>query len=104
MSKLVVNPGVCGMISTIKVTKINRRRCRIEITSDCEMVSNMGQSMGEADITDALQVPIKSHVYNCASECCLHPSCPIPMAILKAIEVEFGLALPRSISVNFESE
>jgi hypothetical protein len=33
---------------------------------------------------------------------CPHPSCPIPSGILKAVEVEAGLALPQNASIKFE--
>ena len=32
----------------------------------------------------------------------LHVSCPIPLGIIKAIEVEAGLALPTDVGIHFE--
>jgi hypothetical protein len=57
----------------------------------------------ETDQWDALKSHVHSEVYKCASKCHLHASCPVPMAILKAIEVEAGLALPRPVLVQFET-
>ena len=31
---------------------------------------------------------------------CPHPSCPVPAGILKAVEVEAGLALPKDASIR----
>jgi hypothetical protein len=32
-------------------------------------------------------------------EHCLHPSCPVPAGIIKAVEVEAGLALPKDVAI-----
>ncbi|MBI4316389.1 MAG: hypothetical protein HY679_10665, partial [Chloroflexi bacterium] len=32
-----------------------------------------------------------------------HTACPIPAAILKAIEVEVGIALPKDVTITFSS-
>jgi hypothetical protein len=103
MTRAVVNPGICGMVATIEVAKVGKRRVRVEITSECEKVTKMGESPLELSQFDALKPHTDSEVYKCASEHHLCTSCPIPMAILKAIEVESGLALPRSVSVHLET-
>ena len=102
MTRVVVNPGVCGMTATVEVAKVGKRRIRVRITCDCEMVTKMGESLVELDQWDALKPLLHSEVYQCASECSLHTTCPVPMAILKAIEVEAGFALPRPVLVQFE--
>jgi len=35
-----------------------------------------------------------------AAEHLVHPACPVPSGILKAIEVESGLALPKDASIK----
>jgi len=91
------------MTATVEVVRVSKRRVRVGITSDCEMVTEMGKSLAELDQEDALKSLLQSGVYQCASECSLHVSCPVPMAVLKAIEVEAGLALPRPVLVHFET-
>jgi len=103
MTRVVVDPGICGITATIEVVKVSKRKVRVKITSDCEVVTKMGESLVELDQWDALKPLLHSEVYQCASECSLHTTCPVPMAILKAIEVEAGLALPRPVLVQFES-
>jgi len=102
MTRVVVNPGICGMKATVEVDRVGKRKVSVRITSDCEMVAKMGESLVELDQWDALKPLLHSEVYQCASECSLHTTCPVPMAILKAIEVEAGLALPRPVLVQFE--
>ncbi len=103
MTRVVVNPGVCGMTATVEVIRVDKRRVRVKITSDCEMVTEMGKPLAELDQEDALKSLLHSKVYQYAAGCSLHTTCPVPMAILKAIEVEAGLALPRPVLVQFEA-
>ena len=35
-----------------------------------------------------------------AAEHLVHPACPVPSGIIKAIEVEAGLALPKDASIK----
>ena len=41
-------------------------------------------------------------VYKAASRSTRHFMCPVPVAVLKAIEVEAGLALPKDVSFSFK--
>jgi hypothetical protein len=91
------------MTATIEVVKVGHRKFRVEVTSDCEMVSKLAKSLVELDQHDVLEPPLDSDIYKCAAECRLHASCPMPMAITKAIEIEAGLALPRPVSVYFDT-
>ncbi|TFH34446.1 MAG: hypothetical protein E4G99_09495 [Anaerolineales bacterium] len=43
----------------------------------------------------------ESIVYQSAARHIRHTGCPIPSAILKAIEVEVGIALPHDVVINF---
>lgn len=102
MTRVVVNPGVCGKKVTIEVEKVGKRGVRVDITSDCKMVNEMGESLDGVDQWDVFKPPIDSPFYECALHCRLHTACPIPMAIIKAIEVEAGLAAPGPVSLSFE--
>ena len=103
MTRVEVNPGICGKIATIEVVKVGKRRVMVEITSECDIMAKLSQSLGEIDQGDALKPHVHSSIYQYASNCHLHASCPVPMAILKAIEVEAGLALPGPVLVQFET-
>ena len=44
----------------------------------------------------------RNPVYIAAEQSGCHPSCPIPAAALKAVEVAMEMALPRDVSIRFE--
>ena len=101
MTRAEINPGVCKMIATVEVTAIAKRKVRVDITSDCEKVARLSASTQELNLFEALKPHVDSVLYKHASESRLCASCPVPMAILKTIEIENGLALPRPVSINF---
>jgi hypothetical protein len=45
-----------------------------------------------------------SGVYRAAQQYCRHPACPVPCAVLKAIEAACGLALPRDVEIRIENQ
>ena len=103
MTKVVVEAGICGFTATIEVTKVSAHKVRVVIVSECEMLSEMGSQLEELDWRDALRPQGNSPVCNAVFKHTEHAACPVPSAILKAIEVEVGMALPRDVSVRFET-
>lgn len=103
MTKVTVDPGICGFITTIEAFKVAKRRVNILITSDCEAVTRLGESLTEIDQLEIFKKHLDSEIYKGASRCQLHGACPVPAAILKAIEVEAELALPRDAAIRFET-
>ena len=102
MTHVRIDPGICGRNIALEVIKTGRRRVTVRIESDCEMVLQLSELLADISLLDALKTCIDSDIYKYASVCKLHTACPVPMAILKAIEVEFSLALPRPVSLRFE--
>lgn len=43
-------------------------------------------------------------VWELAAKHCPHAACPVPVGILKAVEVEAGLALPADVSIEIRQE
>ena len=102
MTRAVVDPGICGMTATIEVNSIGKFKIKVEISSECTKIARIGTSLSDLSLRDALKPHVHSAVYACASESNLCPSCPVPVSILKAIEIETGLALPRPVHIEFE--
>ena len=103
MTRVIVTSGVCGFSTTIEVVNVAKRRARVAITSDCEMVTKLGESLIEVEQWELLKQHTNCKIYEVASMCHLHVACLVPIALLKAIEVEAGLALPRDVAIRFET-
>ena len=103
MTRVIVKSGICGFISTIDVERAADESIKVVITSGCEMVTELGKSLTEIEEREIHKNHIDSEIYKCASRCKLHVTCPVPMAVLKAIEVEAELALPRDVVMLFDT-
>ena len=102
MTRVIVNPGVCGMSSTIEVSRVDRKQVSLRIETGCDIVREIGDQLALMELRYIFKSPAESIVYEYASKAGAHYACPIPMAILKAAEVETGMALPRPVSLAFE--
>jgi hypothetical protein len=101
MTQVEIEPGICGMPTAIEVDTAGKFAVSIKLTGECEKVLSMSNSLSCIKVGDALRPHVSSVVYRCAAECNLCASCAVPAGILKAVEVESGLALPRPIMITF---
>ena len=105
MSTVIINPGVCGLICKVSATKKGRNLINIEIDTKCAHINKMKEELKEIDgMNECFSKISSSKVYELADQCIQHLSCPIPSGILKAIEVECGLALPRDVDMKITKE
>ena len=102
MTNVTVEAGICGFTSTIEVSKLSAKRVRVDITSDCEMVSKLGEQLHDVELRNVLKLPENPLLCKCAHRYIRHVACPVPVAILKAIEVEVGLALAKDVVIHFD--
>ena len=65
-------------------------------------MSRLAGLIDEMDLRDALSPLTQSPLLQKATVSGLHVSCPIPLGIIKAIEVEADLAVPTDVGIHFE--
>jgi len=102
MVKVRITPGNCNFRSRIRVDRITKTRFEVGIETECPQVIGLAELIPEMTLRDALSRVTDSPLLEKAAACGLHISCPIPLGIVKAIEVEAGLALPTDVSIHFE--
>jgi len=102
MTRVIVDSGICGFTTIIEVVKTAKRKVNIVVDSPCEQVAHLAEILGEIDQRELFKPHCDSEIYKSAENCKLHLTCPVPTGILKAIEVETGLAIPCDASVRFE--
>jgi hypothetical protein len=102
-TRVIVNPGVCGFTTTVTANKQPKRRVAISITSDCKQVSLLADSLKETGAFEIMKPMQECEVFEKASKCPLHLTCLVPVGILKAIEAEAELALPRDAGIHFDN-
>jgi hypothetical protein len=104
MTRVTADAGACGFSATIEVERIDRSIVRATIHSACEQITAMNPDLSELNWRRGVFCKMtESRVYQSASQHIQHAACPIPAAILKAIEVEVGIALAKDLVIHFET-
>ncbi|MBI4321503.1 MAG: hypothetical protein HY675_23670 [Chloroflexi bacterium] len=104
MTRVGANGGACGFDAIIEVVRIDRDTVRVTIDSECEQITAMNPDLTILNWRRGVFCRMcESRVYQSASHHINHTACPIPAAILKAIEVEVGIALPEDVSISFQT-
>jgi hypothetical protein len=100
--------GVCGHSAIIEVSRLDEAHVQVVIRSACEQITDMNPDLTRLQWKgkghEVFKRMTESLVYQSAARHIRHTACPIPIAILKAIEVEVGIALPKDVTISFKSE
>ncbi len=103
MATVTVDAGICGMTSIIRASSEDGQLCSVSIESPCDAIQALGEDIKEIDgFSAAFGNFDVNPVYKAAIAHYRHAACPVPSAIIKAVEVACGLALPQD--VNFQVE
>ena len=107
MTKVAVNPGVCGFVTAVEAVSEDGMEVKVKVSSGCKSVMEMLGTLG--DTFDSFEMclvqPGKGPLYEYASENFpAHCACPVLAGITKAAEAECKLALPRDASITFLKE
>lgn len=103
MSRCTVHAGACGYVVQVTVEKLDRNSVRVSLQSECEQITALQPDVAELNWRRGVFCRIaSSQVYQAAALHLNHAACPVPSAILKAIEVEVGIALPKDVTIHFE--
>lgn len=101
MTKIAVDSGICGFPVTISAEKGKGKKINVTLETECQMVKKMQEDISTLDIMAAFTGYLNNPVYRSAAMHLRHVACPVPSAILKVLEVEAGLCLPKDVSMIF---
>ena len=104
MTTVIVNSGACGFTVTIKAVRGNDKKIAISLDTNCEMVRKMLADITHVDQRVTLVGFRDNPIYLSAAKHLKHVACPVPSAILKAIETEAGLNVPKDARIEFVRE
>jgi hypothetical protein len=101
MASSEIESGICGFCTTVRTTAEDTRTVRVEFETTCGYVENLAEALTEVDPFREISYRGEGPVtLKLAAEHLVHPACPVPSGIIKAIEVEAGLALPKDASIK----
>jgi hypothetical protein len=104
MTKVIVNSGACGFTVTVTAEKGKDRKFLVSLDTACEMVQKMQADIASVDRMVVLTGFLNNPVYLSAAKHLKHVACPVPSAILKAIETETGMNVPKDVRIEFVRE
>ena len=104
MTRVVVHAGACGFTVVIRAGKGPGRTVEIAVESGCEQVRKMAAEITRLDRHDTLTGILNNPVYLAAGRHLKHAACPVPAAVLKALEVEAGLNVRKDATITFEQD
>ncbi len=100
MAKAEIHAGVCGFTTVVETT-LEGDVCKIAIQSDCAAIQRLGQALTEVDPYQEISWRRKTPLtLEMAAKFCTHAACPVPVGIIKAVEVESHLALPADVTIK----
>ncbi len=103
MAKARIDSGICGFVTDVTTTIREDQQILLKIESDCPDIQNLAKNISEVNPWEEISyrhgVP---SIIRKGQEYCAHSACPVPVGIIKAIEVEAGLALPKDAIVHIE--
>ena len=101
MAKVEIFAGNCGFHTTVEA-KMEGRVCKLTVESDCPDILNIAEELKEVEpfgeISFRRGMP---KILEAGAKYCSHAACPVPVGMIKAVEVAAGLALPEDPTIQF---
>jgi hypothetical protein len=72
--------------------------------SECKQINRLATHLTEMSLRELFLPMTRNPAYIAAEKSGCHPSCAIPLAVLKAAEVAWGMALPMEVRIQFKNE
>ncbi|MFC1833577.1 DUF6951 family protein [Thermodesulfobacteriota bacterium] len=103
-----VTAGACGFTTRIKAVREEKLCARIEIETDCESVEELKtilEAGGPIEMKEFIGTAKKGNkILQLAFETLPHSACPVAVGIIKTLEVELGLNVPKPVLIEFEPD
>lgn len=100
---VTTDAGVCKMKTVIHAVQGEDMMVKVDIQSDCHNILKMSWSIDTINPYTEIESPIfESEVYKVANDVLPHAACPVPSAIIKAVEVASDMGIRRDVSVTFD--
>ena len=100
MSTAEIFAGNCGFNTTVEAT-MDGKVCKLNITSECAAIRKMAEELTEVNPYQEISFKRAMPTIHAAGhKHCTHAACPVPVGIIKAVEIEAKLALPTDVTIK----
>lgn len=101
MARAEISSGVCGFSTVVDAAADGSGRVLLIIESDCKAVQCLAEELSEVDALQEITFrgtgPLTLEL---AAKHLRHAACPVPVGIVKTVEVAAGLALPADVTIR----
>jgi hypothetical protein len=100
----LIRSGVCGFTVHATAQCEDAVHVSLKIESDCPNYQKVAEELHEVDAFQELFGDKREGtVWKTCDRHSPHASCPVPVGLLKLVEVAAGLALPQTVSIEIRS-
>jgi hypothetical protein len=105
MAKAEIFPGNCGFTTTVETTLVDDV-CKVRLVSECKAIQKLAQELTEVNPYQEISFRRGNTptILQAGAKFCTHAACPVPVGIIKAVEIEAGLALPTDVTIKLSKE
>lgn len=106
MIRVEVDAGICGFVSIITAESQDMQKVRLVFKTSCPNLKPL-EEQGPLEIdayNDAFGPVGETESYGILRPHVRHAACPVPMAMVKAVEAAAGLALPRDVQISIRRQ
>jgi hypothetical protein len=105
MAKAKIEAGNCGYTANIEAVADaeDQYKIKLKIDSDCRHIQKLAEDLDEVNALGEISFRRSSPtILEKGAQYCTHASCPVPVGIIKTVEVAAGLALPQVAKIEVE--
>ncbi len=100
MAKAEIFAGDCGYNTDVEAN-MEGNICKLSINSECPHITKMVEEIPEVNPYEEISFRrAMPKIHEAGHKHCTHASCPVPVGVIKAVEVEAGLALPINPTIK----
>ncbi|MFL7869279.1 MAG: hypothetical protein AB8I58_10645 [Anaerolineales bacterium] len=100
MAKAEIFAGNCGYNTEVEAT-MDEKVVKLVITSECPAMRKMAEELKEVSPYNEISFKRAMPTIHAAGhKYCTHAACPVPVGIVKAVEIEAQLALPTDVTIK----
>lgn len=103
MAKARIEAGNCGHYAEVEAEADSNYHVKVRIESSCQHIQKLAENLDQvnalSEISSRRGTP---EILVKGMEFCTHASCPVPVGIIKTVEVAAGLALPQTATIVVE--
>jgi hypothetical protein len=100
LARAEIQSGICGFTTAVEAT-MSGKVCTLVIRSDCEAIKKLAQDLRQVNPLQEISFrESMPQTIQLGMQHCPHAACPVPVGVVKTIEVEAKLALPADVTIK----